>query len=119
MSMYENLKLSELRDIVKSRGLGLGTQLRKVEMISFIKENDKIDQTQCKELIEKQRMEIERKYREEYKRNKHEESERREREELERMSRVWETIRREREREERWKRDDEDRQRELLKGYLK
>ncbi len=67
MSVYENLKLVDLRNIVRSRGLGLWSQLKKVDMISFIEENDKINQTQYKELIEKQRGEIEQRYREEMK----------------------------------------------------
>ena len=67
MSVYENLKLVDLRNIVRSRGLGLWSQLKKFDMISFIEENDKIDQTQYKELIEKQRGEIEQRYPEEMK----------------------------------------------------
>ncbi len=45
-------------------------------MISFIEENDKIDQTQCEESIEKQRVEIEQRYREEMKQQRREKFER-------------------------------------------
>ncbi len=59
---YKELKLVDLQNIAKSRGLGLWSQLKKADMISFIEENDKIDQTQHKELIEKQHVEIEQRY---------------------------------------------------------
>ncbi len=73
---YKELKLVDLRNIVKSRGLGLWSQLKKADMISFIEENDKIDQTQCEESIKKQHVEIEQRYREEIKRQRHEKFER-------------------------------------------
>ena len=66
---YKELKLVDLRNIAKSRGLGLWSQLKKADMISFIEENDKIDQTQHKELIEKQRVGIEQRYRDVTNRN--------------------------------------------------
>ena len=73
---YKELKLVDLRNIVKSRGLGLWSQLKKADMISFIEENDKIDRTQCEESIKKQHVEIEQRYREEIKRQRREKFER-------------------------------------------
>ncbi len=40
MSMYENLKVSDLRDMVRSRGLKGWSKLRKDDLISFIIGNE-------------------------------------------------------------------------------
>ena len=40
MSEYKNLKVSDLRDIAKSRGLRGWTRLRKTNLISFIIDNE-------------------------------------------------------------------------------
>ncbi len=61
MMSYKELKLIDLRGIVRFRGLGLWSQLKKADMVSFIEENDKIDQTQCEEELKQgQRVELER-----------------------------------------------------------
>ena len=76
MSKYENRKYVDLQDIAKSRGLKLWSQLRMADMMPCIRENDKIDQTQCKEHVERQRLEIDRRYRDEMKQKTREEFER-------------------------------------------
>ena len=42
MSDYKNFKVSELREIAKSRGLKGYSRLRKSELISFIKDNERM-----------------------------------------------------------------------------
>ena len=77
MMSYKELKLINLWDIVRFRGLELWSQLKKADMVSFIEENDKIDQTQCEEELKQgQRVELERRYHEELKRQRREKFER-------------------------------------------
>ena len=40
MNVYENLRVSDLRDIAKSRGLRGWSKLRKDDLISFIADNE-------------------------------------------------------------------------------
>ncbi len=40
MSVYENLKVSDLRDMARSRGLRGWSKLRKDDLISFIVDNE-------------------------------------------------------------------------------
>ena len=40
ISVYKNLRVSDLRDIAKSRGLRGWTKLRKDDLISFIADNE-------------------------------------------------------------------------------
>ncbi len=71
------MRNSDMRDIAKSQGLRLWSQLRKDEMIPYMIENENIDKTQCEEKIRERRSEIDKKHREKMKQKRREEFERR------------------------------------------
>ena len=77
MNKYENMRHLDMRDIAKSQGLRLWSQLRKDEMIPYMIENENIDKTQCEEKIREQRSEIDKRHREKMKQKRREEFERR------------------------------------------